>query len=150
MWRERQRQRPGSAQTQIAGDTLMHSQRIGKAAPNAIQGNPDAFAQLDESRARLNARPEVLANGGESAVVASCPPERRQSAHAARVRRNLGQLGQGAGTILKMQPELTGFRQELHQLDALSPELLALTEELLTQNVEGRRQRRANWPRSAA
>src|SRR6185369_10446301 len=31
-----------ATQTQIAGDALMHSQRIGKAAPNAIQGNLEA------------------------------------------------------------------------------------------------------------
>lgn len=30
-----------SAQTQLASDALMHSQRLGKAAPNAVQGNPD-------------------------------------------------------------------------------------------------------------
>src|SRR5690606_11996034 len=31
-----------STQTQIAGDALMHSQRVGKATPNAIQGNKEA------------------------------------------------------------------------------------------------------------
>ena len=54
-----------SLQTQIAGDTLMHSQRIGKAAPNAIQGNPAAFEQLADSRRALNGELDVLASGGE-------------------------------------------------------------------------------------
>src|SRR5690349_15231882 len=39
----------GAAATQVAGDALMHSQRIAKAAPNALQGNADAFRQLDDS-----------------------------------------------------------------------------------------------------
>lgn len=34
------------SRTQVASDLLMHSQRLGKAAPNAIQGNPAAFLQL--------------------------------------------------------------------------------------------------------
>jgi twitching motility protein PilJ len=39
-----------SAQTQVASDALMHSQRIGKAAPNAVQGSAEGFRQLEESR----------------------------------------------------------------------------------------------------
>jgi twitching motility protein PilJ len=39
-----------SIQNQIAGDALMHSQRIGKAAPNAIQGKPEAFKCFDQGR----------------------------------------------------------------------------------------------------
>ncbi|MFL6719354.1 MAG: type IV pili methyl-accepting chemotaxis transducer N-terminal domain-containing protein, partial [Burkholderiaceae bacterium] len=53
-----------SLQSQIAGNALMHSQRIGKAAPNAIQGNASAFSQLVDSRRELNTDLDVLANGG--------------------------------------------------------------------------------------
>jgi twitching motility protein PilJ len=53
-----------STQTQIAGDALMHSQRIGKAAPNAIQGNVEAFRQLADSRKQLNNDLNVLSKGG--------------------------------------------------------------------------------------
>ena len=41
-------------QTRLVGESLMHSQRLGKAAPNAIQGNPEAFAQLEQSRRAIN------------------------------------------------------------------------------------------------
>ena len=53
-----------SAQTQLASDALMHSQRLGKAAPNAVQGNPEAFRQLEESRNELNQDFRLMARGG--------------------------------------------------------------------------------------
>ena len=53
-----------SAQTQLASDALMHSQRIGKAAPNAVQGNPEAFRQLEESRNELNQDFRLMLRGG--------------------------------------------------------------------------------------
>ena len=43
-----------AARTQIASELVMHSQRLGKAAPNAIQGNPAAFRQLEQSREAIN------------------------------------------------------------------------------------------------
>lgn len=42
-----------AVQTQMASELLMHSQRLGKAAPNAIQGHRDAFRQLEESRTEI-------------------------------------------------------------------------------------------------
>src|SRR6185312_3682921 len=53
-----------STQTQIAGDALMHSQRIGKAAPNAVQGNVEAFGQLQDSRKEFNSDLKILTEGG--------------------------------------------------------------------------------------
>lgn len=44
----------------------MHSQRIGIAAPNTIQGNRDAFLQLRQSRDAMNETLAVLADGGQS------------------------------------------------------------------------------------
>src|ERR1035437_7707861 len=52
-----------STQTQIAGDMLMHSQRIGKASPNAIQGKVEAFTQLKDSRKEFNSDLNSLIKG---------------------------------------------------------------------------------------
>jgi twitching motility protein PilJ len=38
------------ALTQLVGEALIHSQRLAKAAPNAVSGNEDALKQLRESR----------------------------------------------------------------------------------------------------
>ncbi len=52
------------SRTQVASDLLMHSQRLGKAAPNAIQGNQTAFLQLAQSRNAITQEINVLGAGG--------------------------------------------------------------------------------------
>ena len=64
-WLNSQEAAKASVRTQIAGDLVMHSQRLGKAAPNAIQGNPEAFAQLEQSRMAINDALKLLSAGGE-------------------------------------------------------------------------------------
>ena len=64
-WLNSQETAKASVRTQIAGDLVMHSQRLGKAAPNAIQGNPEAFAQLEQSRKAINDALKLLTACGE-------------------------------------------------------------------------------------
>ena len=124
-----------SAQTQIASDALMHSQRVGKAAPNAIQGSPEAFAQLDESRIELTRDLNLLAHGGEFAGHRVPSPSIGMAKTLAAARAKWSTSDNAAGTILKMKTELTGFKNTLKQLDELSPQLLGMTDELLTQKT---------------
>ena len=49
---------------QTTGELLMHSQRLAKAVPIALQGNGDAFAQLRDSRDQISSALLALANGG--------------------------------------------------------------------------------------
>ncbi|MBX3592787.1 MAG: type IV pili methyl-accepting chemotaxis transducer N-terminal domain-containing protein, partial [Burkholderiaceae bacterium] len=51
---------------QQIGDALTHSQRVAKAAPQAIAGDPDAFMQLRESRDIVNRSITQLAEGGDT------------------------------------------------------------------------------------
>jgi len=126
-----------SIQNQIAGDALMHSQRIGKAAPNAIQGKPEAFKELEESQAELNADLNVLIKGGNykgdslsSARAADLPVLN----DGAKIWSN---TDKAAETILKLKKELTGFGQTLEKLNSISPVLLELTEEVSAQKLQG-------------
>ncbi|MES2151379.1 MAG: methyl-accepting chemotaxis protein [Pseudomonadota bacterium] len=125
-----------SAQTQIASDALMHSQRIGKAAPNAIQGNPVAFPQLQESRVQLNNDLNLLGKGGSFGGRTIPAPPLTMARPLNEARAKWVSSDNAAGTILKMKPELTGFDKTLKQINVLSPELLAMTEELLNQKVQ--------------
>ena len=136
LWLNARANSVSSDQTQIASDALMHSQRIGKAAPNAIQGNLEAFAQLEESRVALNYDLNLMEKGGTfgGASVPSAPSSMKKMLGAARTK--WVSTDNAAGTILKMKPELTGFEKILRQLDVLSPELLSMTEELLNQKVQ--------------
>jgi twitching motility protein PilJ len=55
----------GAAQIEIAGDMLMHSQRLGKAVPVALLGNAQAFTQLRQSKEQLTADLLALQNGSD-------------------------------------------------------------------------------------
>ncbi|MES2016099.1 MAG: methyl-accepting chemotaxis protein [Pseudomonadota bacterium] len=115
-----------SNQTQIASDALMHSQRIGKAAPNAIQGNEEAFVQLQQSRIQLNKDLDMMTKAAPASMTKKLNEAKTKWVST----------DNSAGTILTMQKELTAFKKTLKQLDALSPELLSMTEELLNQKVQ--------------
>ncbi|CAN7564403.1 methyl-accepting chemotaxis protein [Pseudoduganella sp. LjRoot289] len=117
-----------SAQTQIASDALMHSQRIGKAAPNAVQGNVEAFRQLEDSRKELNQDIKLMQSGGDyHGRTIGSPGESLASAVAA-ARKVWSAADRSADTILRLKPELTGLEKTLRQLDRLSPDLLEQTE----------------------
>jgi twitching motility protein PilJ len=136
LWMNSDSNADASAQTQIASDALMHSQRIGKAAPNAIQGNPEAFVQLEESRKLLNVDLALLMRGGQYAGSRIPSPPASMSRLLKSADTAWKTTDNAAGTIMKMKPELTGFEQTLKQLDTLSPELAKMTEELLNQKVQ--------------
>jgi hypothetical protein len=110
-------------QARIASDALMHVQRIGIAAPEALRGEPQAFAQLAESGARLRHDLPLMTDGGGSA------------GELARLKFKASATEQAAAAILKMAPELAGLAKTLEQLDTLAPELLAMSEELLGQKT---------------
>ena len=55
----------GAMQIEIVGDTLMHTQRLAKAAPNAVGGNRSAFTEVKESRDAIAGNLEALMKGDE-------------------------------------------------------------------------------------
>jgi twitching motility protein PilJ len=113
----------------------MHSQRVGKAAPNAMQGVPDAFTQLQDSRIALSHDLDLLARGGDfngNAIPASTGDLASQ---LAAVRKKWRVSDAAATSILKMKPELVAFDKNLKQLDILAPDMLALTESVLSERT---------------
>jgi twitching motility protein PilJ len=117
-----------SAQTQIAADALMHSQRVGKAAPNAVQGNPEAFRQLEDSRKELNQDFKLMQAGGVYQGRSIGSPNAAMASAVAAARKVWDTSELSADTILRLKPELTGLEKTLRQLDRLSPDLLEQTE----------------------
>ena len=126
-----------STKTQIAGDALMHSQRIGKAAPNAIQGNLEAFKQLEESRKEFNRDLTVLSRGGEYQGREIDQPSDEMAAMLNDTQKVWSNSDKAADTILKLKKELTGFGTTLQKLNTLSPVLLELTEQIATLKAQG-------------
>ncbi|MBC7657042.1 MAG: type IV pili methyl-accepting chemotaxis transducer N-terminal domain-containing protein, partial [Frankiaceae bacterium] len=135
LWQNASSSAVASAQTQIASDALMHSQRIGKAAPNSVQGNKDAFAQLQDSRAQLNNDLKILSEGGSFAGRRIPSSSSSMSRQLAVVKTKWQTSERAAGTIIATTPELLSFDKSIRTLDVISPELLALTDDLLTQKA---------------
>ncbi len=125
-----------STQTQIAGDALMHSQRIGKAAPNAIQGNAEAFKQLEDSRKEFNKDLTTLMQGGEFQGRSIDTPSAKMAAALKEVQKGWAGTDQAAATILKRKAELSGFGETLQRMNTLSPVLLELTEQISTMKLQ--------------
>ncbi|MQR01340.1 methyl-accepting chemotaxis protein [Glaciimonas soli] len=126
-----------SIHTQIADDALMHSQRIGKATPNAIQGNPEAFKQLTDSRNEFNKDIAVLTKGGIFKGRAIAASSSSMQPVLAEVQKTWSNTDKAADTILKQQKELTGFGVTLQKLNDLSPTLLDLSEQISTIKMQG-------------
>jgi twitching motility protein PilJ len=135
LWRYSAANAVASSQTQIASEALMHSQRVGKAAPNAMQGAPDAFVQLQDSRLALSHDLDVLARGGDFNGHAIPVSSGEQVGQLAKARTRWNVSDAAAVSILKMKPELVSFDKNLKQLDSLAPEMLALAEAILTQRT---------------
>jgi hypothetical protein len=117
-----------AAATQLAGDALMHSQRIGKAAPNALQGNDEAFRQLDESQRELDSDLALLDSGGSyrGRSVAAAAGTLQQAVADARAR--WAASAKAADTLLGHRGDLAGVEKSLRALEALAPQLLAQAE----------------------
>ncbi len=126
-----------STQVQISGDMLMHSQRIGKAAPNAIQGNVEAFKQLEDSRKEINSDLDILLKGGNYQGRNVDKANSALEAVLLDTSKTWQNSNKAAETILARRKELTGFGQTLQKLNALSPALLELTEQISTLKVQG-------------
>ena len=122
--------------TQVASDLVMHSQRLGKAAPNAIQGNPAAFRQLEQSRREINEELSVLLRGGEWHGRLIPTADAAQAEQIVAIQTAWEKSDKTSSQILAMENELTSFRSTLKTLNEITPVLLELSEQianLLTQ-----------------
>jgi twitching motility protein PilJ len=119
-----------SAQTQVASDALMHSQRIGKAAPNAVQGSVEGFRQLEESRKELTRDIALMTYGGSFQGRHIGEPRAALAPVVAAARKQWTATDLAAGTILTLKADLAGVDKTLQTLNTMSPDLLARAEEI--------------------
>ncbi len=126
-----------STQAQISGEILMHSQRIGKAAPNAIYGKPKAFSQLEESQKAINFDLKVLLEGGDYKGRSISKPSAALEKELQKAKTAWGRSNDSASVILKTKGELANFRQNLENMNVSSPKIEALAGEIATQKVQG-------------
>ncbi|MGO4279415.1 methyl-accepting chemotaxis sensory transducer [Cupriavidus sp. OV038] len=118
----------GAAQIEIAGNMLMHSQRLGKAVPVALLGNAQAFTQLRQSKEQLTADLLALQNGSDekhvSATTGTAIPLLETAMNSWK------RSEKSAGDVLAQQPILTTIGQTLQIFNASNPELLEAAEQV--------------------
>ncbi len=131
--------RSKSAEATYAGTTgelLMHSQRLAKAVPNALQGNGDAFAQLRDSRDRLATNLHALDDGGmvgDREVPGTGDNARPQ---LIAVQNDWKQASGNASVILDNEKLLTSIGATLRALNDATPALAQASEQIAAQKLQ--------------
>jgi twitching motility protein PilJ len=124
----------GVIQIELTGDTLMHTQRLARSAPYALEGNTQAFLDLRDSRDRIDANVEALTNGdrgrGLSPATATIQPALARLADRWRATQA------AASAIAAQEKALMQFGDVVKRINQLSPRLLQLTEEISTAKLE--------------
>ena len=118
----------GTLQTEIVGDTLMHTQRLAKAAPNAVGGNAGAFVELKESRDAIAANLDALTNGDELRGLSASSPEIQPMLGRLTDRWKISQAS--ASVILANEKPLLAFGDVIKRINTSTPRLQQLTEEI--------------------
>jgi len=124
----------GSVQIEIAGDTLMHSQRLAKAVPVALLGNTNAFAQLKESRARLQENLDALKNGNSERGVRASGGE--AEALLDKSIEEWKRSDKSAQAILAQEKTLVAVGKTLNVFNASNPELLEEAEQISSMKLQ--------------
>ncbi|MCS6944956.1 MAG: methyl-accepting chemotaxis protein [Sutterellaceae bacterium] len=118
----------GTLQAEIVGDTLMHTQRLAKAATNAISGNTTALAELRDSRDRIAANLAALEGGDPGRGLS--PSSAHIQPLIARVLERWKASEAAASTIIANEKTLLAFGTVIKRINEVSPKLLQLTEEI--------------------
>ncbi|MBA3254216.1 MAG: type IV pili methyl-accepting chemotaxis transducer N-terminal domain-containing protein [Burkholderiaceae bacterium] len=125
----------GAMQIEIVGDTLMHTQRLAKAAPNAVAGNRVAFTEVKESRDAIDSNLNALMKGDAnrdltaSSSDAIVPELEKLSA-------NWRASQSAASVILGNEKILLAFGDVIKKINDASPRLQQLTEEIMALKLQ--------------
>lgn len=126
----------GALQGEIVGDTLMHTQRLAKAAPYAMQGNAPAFVELRESRDAIAANLDALANGDVIRGLSASSPDIQDT--LAKLTERWRATESAASAIIGNEKPLLAFGAMLKTINEAVPRLQALTDEIAVARLGGR------------
>jgi twitching motility protein PilJ len=130
VWIDARETRSVARQARLVGDSLMHAQRLARAAPMALRGVGDGFRQLAESRARVGEAVAALQSGG---VVREQPIARVDGLlrpSVTRLSEQWKRSEQAAGTLQQLQPMLSSVAQSGRAVLDAQPRLVALAEQV--------------------
>jgi twitching motility protein PilJ len=131
---DRRQAATGAIQIELTGDTLMHTQRLARSAPYALEGSRQAFEDLRDSRDRIDANVEALTQGdrtrGLSAATATIQPALARLADRWRATQA------ASSAIAAQEKAVLQFGDVVKRINTISPRLLQLTEEIAAAKLE--------------
>ena len=125
----------GAMQIEIVGDTLMHTQRLAKAAPNAVGGNRSAFTEVKESRDAIAGNLEALMKGDEKRDLSATGSDTIKP-ELEKLLANWRASESAASVILGNEKILLAFGDVIKKINDASPRLQQLTEEIMALKLQ--------------
>ncbi len=125
----------GAMQIEIVGDTLMHTQRLAKAAPNAVGGNRSAFTEVQESRDAIAKNLEALMKGDTGRDLSATTSD-AITPELDKLQANWRASESAASVILANEKILMAFGDVIKKINDASPRLQQLTEEIMALKLQ--------------
>ena len=124
----------GATQIEIVGDTLMHTQRLAKAAPNAVGGNLAAFGEVRSSRDAISGNLTALKDGDDNRGLTGSRGE--IEVELEKLISNWRASESAASVILTNEKTLMAFGDVIKKINDASPRLQQLTEEIMALKLQ--------------
>jgi twitching motility protein PilJ len=122
--------------TQVVGETLMHSQRLAKAAPNAVSGNSEAFEQLSESQEAISSAFAIMMEGGERGSTKVNPVSAAVMPDLEAAGKTWDSTKASAAALLQQKELLLTLASLRGQINSVNPQLLENTQIVASQKVQ--------------
>ena len=128
VWLGTRNTRSEERQIALIGDVLMHTQRLAKAAPGAVQGVPDEMDQLIESRDQVQTDLLLLLNGDPNDYMAATSAEIAPTLQSLMDR---WKVTYAAATVIASgRKALINFGEVARRVNEIGPRLGELTESI--------------------
>jgi twitching motility protein PilJ len=131
---DRRQATTGSLQVEITGNALMHTQRLARSAPYAVEGSRQAFEAMRDSRDRIDASLDALANGDSTRGLSGASPTIQPL--LSRLAERWRATQSAASTIAAQEKALVQFGDVVKRINVATPRLLQLTEEVASIKLE--------------
>jgi len=127
----------GTAYVAGAGEMRTLSQQIAKASQLALQGEPNAFGELEQSRAQFNQLLGAVTNGGDVNGTGVPGGSSAVEAELAAVTELWSKTDANAEKVLKEKKNLTALGASVASINAKNPHLLELSEQIAALKLQG-------------
>ena len=127
----------GTAYVDGAGQMRTLSQQIAKASQLALQGDPNAFGELEQSRARFNQLLDAVTNGGDVNGTGVPGGSSAVEAELAAVTELWKKTDANAEKVLKEKKNLNALGASVANINAKNPHLLELSEQIAALKLQG-------------